>query len=71
MFRLRGYKTFSKLNSAEHKIFNAHKYKKKSRNSAFLDSDKPGMLFFMLMNVKMPTTVSILTFMNRKNCMLI
>ena len=41
-----------------------------SRNSAFLGSDKPGMLFFMLMNVKMPTLVGILTFMSMKSFML-
>ena len=28
------------------------------------------MLFFLLINVKMPTTVGILTFMSRKNFML-
>ena len=32
----------------------------------FLGSDKPRMLFFPLMNVKMPTIVGILTFMSRK-----
>ena len=41
-----------------------------SRNSAFLGSDKSRMLFFPLMNVKMPTIVGILTFMSRKNFML-
>ena len=41
-----------------------------SRNSAFLGSDKPRILFFPLINVKMPTTVGILTFMSRKNFML-
>ena len=41
-----------------------------SRNSAFFGSDKPRMLFFLLMNVKMPTIVGILTFMSRKNSML-
>ena len=56
------------LNSVEHKILNAHKIKI-SRNSAFLGSDKPRMLFFPLINVKMPTTVGILTFMSRKNYM--
>ena len=46
----RGYKTFYTFISVEHEILNAHKYKKISRNSAFFGSDKPGMLFFMLMN---------------------
>ena len=41
-----------------------------SENSAFLGSDKPRMLFFILINVKMPTVVGILTFMSRKNLML-
>ena len=36
----------------------------------FLGSDKPRMLFFQLINVKMPTIVGILTFMCRKNFML-
>ena len=34
--------------------------------SNFLGSDKPRMLFFLLINVKMPTIVGILTFMSRK-----
>ena len=32
------------------------------RDSAFLGSDKQRMLFFPLINVKMPTVVGILTF---------
>ena len=36
----------------------------------FSDSDKPRMLFFLFINVKMPTIVGILTFMSRKNFML-
>ena len=36
----------------------------------FLGSDKPRMLFFPLINVKMPTIVGILTFMSRKNFIL-
>ena len=38
-----------------------------SRNSAFLGSYKPRLLFFLLINVKIPTIVGILTFMSRKN----
>ena len=57
------------LNSTEHENLNAHKFKI-SRNSPLLGSDKPRMLFFLLINVKMPTTVGILTFMSRKNFML-
>ena len=41
-----------------------------SRNLVFLGSDKPRMLFFLLINVKMPTIVGILTFVSRKNSML-
>ena len=58
------------LISAEHEILNAHKYKYIKKFSIFLGSDKPRMLFFMLINVKMPTIVGILTFMSKKNFML-
>ena len=76
MPRARGYKTFFVLNSVEHEILNAHKYKNIQKFSFFSDSDKPRMLFFLLINVKMPTIVGILTlltivgiltFMSRKN----
>ena len=41
-----------------------------SRSSAFLSgSYKPRMVFFLLINVKIPTTVGILTIMSRKNFM--
>ena len=53
------------LNSAEHEILNAHKYKI-SRNSVFLGADKPRMLFSPLINVKIQAIVGILTFMSRK-----
>ena len=36
----------------------------------FSGSDKPGMLFFLLINVKMPTVVGILIIMSRKIFML-
>ena len=65
----RGYKTFFMLNSVEHEILNAHKYKI-SRNLAFLGSDKPRMLFFPLITVKMPTIVGILTVMGKRNFLL-
>ena len=68
--RARGYKTFVMFNSVENEILNAHKYKKYQEIQLFSDSDKPRMLFFLLINVKMPTIVGILTFMNRKNFML-
>ena len=69
--RPQGYKTFSILNSNEHEILNAHiKYKYIKKFGFFFGSDKPRMLFFPLINVKMPTVVGILTFMSRKNIML-
>ena len=58
------------LNSAEHEILNAHKYKKYQEIQVFAGSDKPRMLYFLLVHVKMPTIVGILTFMSRKNSML-
>ena len=65
-----GYKTFIILNSVEHEILNAHKYKKYQEIQHFSGSDKPRMLFFLFISVKMPTIVGILTFMSRKNFML-
>ena len=50
--------------------FKMHINIKISRNLDFLSSDKPRMLFFPLINVKMPTIVGILTFMSRKNFIL-
>ena len=55
------------LNSGEHEILNAHKYKNiKKLSLFFFGSDKPRMLFFLFINVKMPTIVAILTLLNRK-----
>ena len=65
-----GYKTFYMLSSTGHKILNVRKYKNIKKFSFFLGSDKPRMLFFLLINVKMPIIVGILTFMRRKNFML-
>ena len=53
----------------EHKILNAHKYTN-FKIFVILGSEKSRMLFFPLINVKMPTIVGILTFMSRKNFML-
>ena len=58
------------LNSTENEILNAHKYTNIKKFSFFLDSDKPRMVFFLLINAKMPTFVGILTFMSRKDFML-
>ena len=62
-------KLFFMLNSVEHEILNAHKYKD-FKKFGFLGSGKPRLLFFQLINVKMPTHIGILTFMSRKNFML-
>ena len=40
--------------------------KKISSNSTFSALNKPIMLFFLLINVKMPTIVGILIFMSKK-----
>ena len=60
MTRPRGYKTFF---HAQHEILSAQEIQH------FSGSDTPRMLFFPLINVKMPTIVGILTFMSRKNFM--
>ena len=67
----RGYKTFFMLTSVENEILNANKYKNIRKFSVFFSgSDKPRMLFFLLIKIQMPTIVGILTFMSRKNFML-
>ena len=63
------YKKKFMLNSAEHDNLDADKYKN-IKFSFFSDLAKPRILFFQLINVKMPTIVGILTFMSRKNFML-
>ena len=45
------------LNSIEHEILNAHKYKKYQETQFLSGSDKSRMLFFMLIKFKMPTIV--------------
>ena len=59
-----GYKTFFMLNSAEHEISTAHKKLKYQQMKKFLALSLSYVAFIMLMNVKMPTTVGILTFMS-------
>ena len=55
------------FNSAEHKILNAQMYKKKYQEIQHCSgSDKPRLPFFLLINVKLPSIVGILTFMRRK-----
>ena len=62
--RVRGYKTFPMLNSAEHEILNAHTYKNIKKFIIFQAQISLECYFFLLINVKMPTIVGILTFMN-------
>ena len=50
------------LSSFENEILNAHKYKNVKKFSFF----RPLMLFFLLINVEMPTITGILTSMSRK-----
>ena len=58
------------LNSAEHEILNANWYKIYHEIKRFSGSDKPRMLFFLLIKIEMPTVVGISTSMSRKNFML-
>ena len=48
------------LNSTEYEIFNAQRYENIKKFSFFSGSDKPIMLLFMLINVKMPTIVGLI-----------
>ena len=66
-----GYKSFFILKSAEQLMLNVPMYEKLKKDQHISGSDKPRMLLFLLMNVKIPTTVGILTFnMSRKNFIL-
>ena len=58
--RPRGYKLFFILNSTEHESSTAHKTKIPTNEENLSD-----VVFIMLINVKMPTSVGILTFMSR------
>ena len=65
------YKTFSMLNSAEREILNDHKYKYIKKFSFYqAQISLKCYSWFLLINVKMPTTAGILTFMSRKKFML-
>ena len=57
------------LNSTEHKISTAHK-KLNAGKKDFLAFKLSDVLFIMLINIKMPTVVGILTFMSMINFML-
>ena len=54
------------LYSAEHQILNARKYENIKKSCFFSGSDMSIMLYFLLINVKMPTIVGILTFISRR-----
>ena len=58
------------LNSAELELLNANKYKKYQEIQHFSGSDTPKMQLFLLINVKMPTIVGILTLTSRTIFML-
>ena len=62
--------TFFMLNSTEHEISTAHKSKMLKKVDFFIAFNLSDMLFILLINVKMPTIVGILTFMSRINFML-
>ena len=61
----RGYKTFFMLNSTEHEISTAHKKLKYQQTKKFIALSLAYVVFIMLINVKMPTIVGILTLMSR------
>ena len=55
-------------NSIEQEISSAHKTKMLKKD--FLALKLPDAVFILLINVKMPTIIGILTFMSRMNLML-
>ena len=70
IFWPRGYKTFFMLISTEHEISTAHNKLKYRQMKKFLALSFSDVVFIMLINVKMPTIVGILTFMSRMNFVL-
>ena len=60
----RGYKTFLMPNSTEHEISTGNKKLKRWRIKPFFAFTPSGVAVIMLINVKIPTIVSILTFMS-------
>ena len=54
-------------NSAEHEVLNAHKYKSIKKFSLFLAQISQECYISLRINVKVTTIVGILTFMGRKN----
>ena len=66
----RGNKTSLMLNSAENEICSAYKNINTNNLNFIPAKQKLSMKFFLLINIKMPTIVGILIFINRKNFML-
>ena len=58
------------LKSTEHGISTAHKNLKYQQMKKFLALSLSGVVLIMLINVKMPTIVGILTFMSKINFVL-
>ena len=58
------------LNSVEHEISKADKHENIKKFSISQTQTCLECYFFLLINLKLPTTVGILTFMSRKNSML-
>ena len=54
------------LISVEHNILNAHKYIKYQDIRHCIGSDQLIMIFFLFINVKMPTVVGVLTFIEQE-----
>ena len=66
--RPQGYETFFMLNSTEHEISTAHKklkYRQMKKDASCFNLSVVVHVFILLINVKMPTIVGILTFMSR------
>ena len=61
-----GYKTSFMLNSAENKICSAYKQINTNNLNLFSCKTELSMNFFLLINIKMPTIVGILIFINRQ-----
>ena len=64
------FKTFFVLNSVEHEILYAHKYKNIKKFGLFTAQLSLECYFFPLIQVKMPTIVGILIFMSGENFVL-
>ena len=61
----RGYKSNFMLNSAEHRIKTAHRYRNRPYICEISGLDQQSLKFILLINVKMQTFLGILTFISR------